>query len=210
MDWAQENCPFHGFARCQNDRAYYLRLTLNMRQESFWSCDSRETAARHYDALLKFFLPFTSSCAVPNFPADFDKLTADSLFQLEESIWSPDRIFGLETELSEQFAAWGKDVETVRTLRADEIKARLSRPDVRAARLHAKRERAFKKFEQAILFLNDTELLRAFLDMGIRNQRVTYADALHRVNELVSDCAALGAKVRVALDACKAALECEL
>lgn len=148
-DWMDDR--YHGFAKVGRTRRYRPVLSLNGTQFYFGECKTREDAARAYDLLLKFFLAFSSSRAVPNFPDDFPALVKDSALLHEgDGCLTHSKLLAIEDELTKQFDSLGKSVSDYRSAREMEIQVGQLAP-TRASKLveaaNNARRRAMIKLE---------------------------------------------------------------
>lgn len=158
-DWLTVDA-LHGFSKVGRTRTYRPVLTLNSAQYYFGECKTRESAARAHDALLKFFLAFSSSRATPNYPDDFTTLASDSvLFYEGDGCLNAKKLLAIEDELKAQFEALGRSVSTFRVAREKEISDSKTKPS-RTERLKRaatdSRKRALIKLEVASLRISTT------------------------------------------------------
>lgn len=118
-DWESTESHFHGVSKSMRLRGYVVSLLLNHRQYQFGPFKvSQLEAANAYDALLKYFLPYTKSKPAPNCPAEsFFKLT-DA--EAEEKCGA-DRLQRLRKKFREELDAAGLDVENEMAVRVDHV-----------------------------------------------------------------------------------------
>ena len=148
MDWDNDALRYHGFSKLSRRRCYRPVLYLNGTQHYFGECETRVEAARAYDQLLRFFLPFTPSRAMPNFPKDFFGFTKDSVLAYEgHGLVSTKKMLALEERLTQDFEVLGRSVNDYELRRQQEIRVFRDAPDLATVAFIAAKKRAFQKLE---------------------------------------------------------------
>lgn len=166
-DWDQDSLRYHGFSKFSARHCYRPVLSLMGVQHYFGECFTRREAAQAYDLLLRFFLPFTASRAVPNFPEKFFDLAQDAAMTEDcEGLWPVKKLLALEEELTGHFETLGRDVKQFARLRMEELQRfeKLPNPEIEAA--EKQRRRALSQCEKLLLDLHAVPLERIFVDLN--------------------------------------------
>lgn len=103
---------FIGVTELKSNGTFIVKLSVNGVQTYVGTASTAEAAARLYDAALWKLLPFTTSRAKPNYPADFDRHAPEHVSELVNRIYA---------EASVALNAQGLDVNILREERDKQI-----------------------------------------------------------------------------------------
>lgn len=174
-DWLDDRSAFHGFSKVGRTRRYRPVLYLNGAQHYFGECKSREDAARAYDRLLRFFLPFTCSRALPNFRDEFLALGKDEALSYGgDGCLTSAKLISLEEELTEQFESFGRDVEAAKNLRFKEIQ---DWQPTKTNHLLSARIRAIARLERQLSDFRRVDFDASYSALGLPSTSLLTSDA---------------------------------